>query len=70
MTATEEKTTLMTGAQILLECLKKEGVDEVFGYPGGAILNLYDALYDCKDIKHYLVRHEHKSVWACRLHPF
>ena len=46
MTATEEKTNLMTGAQILLECLKKEGVDEVFGYPGGAILNLYDALYE------------------------
>ena len=64
MTATEEKTTLMTGAQILLECLKKEGVDEVFGYPGGAILNLYDALYDCKDIKHYLVRHEQAAIHA------
>lgn len=35
----DEKTNLMTGAQILLECLKKEGVNEVFGYPGGAILD-------------------------------
>ena len=61
---TEEKTKLMTGAQILLECLKKEGVDEVFGYPGGSILNLYDALYDCKDIKHYLVRHEQAAIHA------
>ncbi|MGN0004500.1 MAG: biosynthetic-type acetolactate synthase large subunit, partial [Candidatus Gastranaerophilaceae bacterium] len=52
------------GAQILLECLKKEGVDEVFGYPGGSILNLYDALYDCKDIKHYLVRHEQAAIHA------
>lgn len=61
---TEEKTKLMTGAQILLECLKKEGVDEVFGYPGGSILNLYDALYECKDIKHYLVRHEQAAIHA------
>lgn len=64
MTVTDEKTKLMTGAQILLECLKKEGVDEVFGYPGGSILNLYDALYDCKDIKHYLVRHEQAAIHA------
>ncbi|MBQ2645529.1 biosynthetic-type acetolactate synthase large subunit [bacterium] len=54
----------MTGAQILLECLKKEGVDEVFGYPGGSILNLYDALYECKEIKHYLVRHEQAAIHA------
>ncbi len=64
MSTTDEKTQLMTGAQILLECLKKEGVDEVFGYPGGAILNLYDALYDFNDIKHYLVRHEQAAIHA------
>lgn len=64
MTATDEKTNLMTGAQILLECLKKEGVDEVFGYPGGAILNLYDALYEFNGIKHYLVRHEQAAIHA------
>ena len=36
----------MTGAQILLECLLEKGLDTVFGYPGGTILNVYDALYD------------------------
>ena len=39
----------MTGAQILLECLLEQGVDTVFGYPGGTILNVYDALYDYHD---------------------
>lgn len=47
----------MKGAQILVECLKREGVDIVFGYPGGANLPIYDALYD-SDLKHILVRHE------------
>ncbi len=61
---TDEKTNLLTGARILLECLKKEGIDEVFGYPGGAILDLYDALYSCKEIKHYLVRHEQAAIHA------
>ena len=64
MQTTDEKTNMMTGARILLECLKKEGVDEVFGYPGGSILNLYDALYEFKDIKHYLVRHEQAAIHA------
>ncbi len=48
----------MTGAQALLESLKLEGVDIIFGYPGGQILPTYDALYSFKDIKHILVRHE------------
>ena len=47
----------MKGAQILIECLKREGVDIIFGYPGGANLPIYDALYDAP-IKHILVRHE------------
>ncbi len=55
---------MLTGARILLECLKKEGVDEVFGYPGGAILDLYDALYEFDGIKHYLVRHEQAAIHA------
>lgn len=38
----------LTGAQIVLECLKEQGVDTVFGYPGGAILNIYDELYKQK----------------------
>ena len=44
---------LMTGAQILLECLKEQEVDTVFGYPGGSILNVYDALYgESENIRH------------------
>ena len=39
----------LTGAEIIVECLKEQGVDTVFGYPGGAILNVYDALYEYKD---------------------
>ncbi len=48
----------MTGAQVLLECLKHEGVSVIFGYPGGALLPVYDALYNYQDIQHVLVRHE------------
>src|SRR5271157_4025053 len=51
------KTTTMTGASILWECLEREGVKHVFGYPGGAILPAYDALKHSK-IHHVLVRHE------------
>ncbi len=47
----------MNGAKIFLECLKKEGVDTIFGYPGGVVLYIYDELYH-SDIKHILVRHE------------
>ena len=39
----------LTGAEIIIECLKEQGVDTVFGYPGGAILNVYDALYKHSD---------------------
>ncbi len=48
----------MTGAQIVLESLRREGVDTIFGYPGGTILPLYDTLPQFPDIKHILVRHE------------
>jgi len=54
----------LTGAQAILECLKKEGVKTIFGYPGGAVLPLYDALYFEKDIKHILVRHEQGAAHA------
>ncbi len=54
----------MKGAKILLECLKKEGVDTIFGYPGGRVLDIYDAIYQQKDIKHYLVRHEQGAAHA------
>ncbi len=48
----------MRGAKILLESLKKEGVDTIFGYPGGVLLSLFDEIYNEKEIKFYLVRHE------------
>src|SRR5437660_29228 len=48
----------LSGAQILLECLRQEEVTHIFGYPGGAVLPIYDAIFDCKDIHHILVRHE------------
>ena len=60
--ATENK--IMKGAQILLQSLIKEGVNEIFGYPGGVLLNIYEELYHCKEIKHYLVRHEQAAVHA------
>jgi acetolactate synthase-1/2/3 large subunit len=49
---------LITGAEILVRCLKEEGVEHMFGYPGGAVLHIYDALYAQDDVKHVLVRHE------------
>jgi acetolactate synthase-1/2/3 large subunit len=48
----------LTGARIVLECLKREGVDLVFGLPGGAVLPIYDALYDFPGLRHILVRQE------------
>jgi len=55
----------MTGAEIIIECLKEQGVDTVFGYPGGAILNVYDALYKYKDdIHHILTSHEQGAAHA------
>ena len=47
-----------TGAKIVLECLKEQGVDTIFGYPGGTVLNIYDELYSCKDINCILTSHE------------
>ena len=55
---------MYSGAQILLKSLIKEGVEEIFGYPGGVVLPLYDALYMQDEIKHYLVRHEQAAVHA------
>ncbi|GFM35350.1 biosynthetic-type acetolactate synthase large subunit [Desulfovibrio psychrotolerans] len=54
----------MTGARILLECLKKEGVDVLFGYPGGAVIDIYDELPRHENIRHVLVRHEQGAVHA------
>ena len=55
----------LNGAEIVIECLKEQGVDTVFGYPGGAILNVYDALYKHKDeITHILTSHEQGAAHA------
>ena len=55
----------LTGAQIVMECLKEQGVDTVFGFPGGAILNVYDALYEYQEeITHYLTSHEQGASHA------
>ncbi len=53
-----------TGAEIVIECLKREGVRHIFGYPGGVILNIFDLLYDEKDIQLILTRHEQAAVHA------
>ena len=55
----------LTGAEIVIECLKEQGVDTVFGYPGGAILNVYDALYQHQnEIRHILTSHEQGAAHA------
>lgn len=61
------KTTQLSGSQAVLEALLAEGVDTIFGYPGGAIMPIYDALYDYSEkIKHILVRHEQGGIHAAQ----
>ena len=56
---------MITGAEAMLKALIEEGVDTIFGYPGGAIIPVYDRLYDYKDkLKHILVRHEQGATHA------
>jgi acetolactate synthase-1/2/3 large subunit len=54
----------LSGAEIVVQCLKDEGVDHVFGYPGGAVLHIYDAIFKQDDVKHVLVRHEQGATHA------
>ena len=54
----------LSGAEIIIECLKAEGIDYVFGYPGGAVLHIYDAFYKQNDVQHILVRHEQGATHA------
>ncbi len=56
--------TMMTGAEIVIRCLQEEKVDYVFGYPGGAVLHIYDELFKQDKVKHILVRHEQAAVHA------
>ncbi len=57
-----ERNVKLTGAQIVVRFLKDEGVEHLFGYPGGAVLHIYDELYKQDDVKHVLVRHEQGAV--------
>ena len=63
-TQRDRKTVELTGAEIIIECLKAEGIDYVFGYPGGAVLHIYDAFYQQDDVQHILVRHEQGATHA------
>ena len=54
----------LTGAEIVIKALRDQGVDVIFGYPGGAVLPIYDALFKQNDLRHILVRHEQAAVHA------
>jgi len=54
----------LTGAEIVIKALVDQGVDTIFGYPGGAVLPIYDALFQQNNIRHILVRHEQGAVHA------
>ncbi len=56
--------TMMTGAEIVIRCLQEEKVEYIFGYPGGAVLHIYDELFKQDQVKHVLVRHEQAAVHA------
>src|ERR1700759_1974681 len=60
----EAKTETLTGAEILVRALVDQGVDTIFGYPGGAVLPIYDALFKVEGITHVLVRHEQGAAHA------
>jgi len=64
MTAIDTQASTQTGAEVLLRALREQGVDIIFGYPGGAVLPIYDALYQQNSIRHILVRHEQAAVHA------
>ena len=61
----------LNGAEIVIECLKEQRVDTVFGYPGGSILNIYDALYKHQDEITHILRSEERRVGKeCRSHIY
>ena len=63
----EERRGFCTGSEAVMRCLEAEGVDTIFGYPGGAIMPIYDALYDyAGKINHVLVRHEQGAIHAAQ----
>lgn len=64
MPASKTVPMMATGAEVILRVLEEEGVDVIFGYPGGAVLPIYDALFKQKKIRHILVRHEQAATHA------
>ncbi|MBV9236767.1 MAG: hypothetical protein JOZ94_13110, partial [Xanthobacteraceae bacterium] len=54
----------MTGAEMVIQALADQGVEDLFGYPGGAVLPIYDALFHQEKVRHILVRHEQGAVHA------
>jgi acetolactate synthase-1/2/3 large subunit len=63
-TAKDKTMAAMTGAQMVVKALRDQGVDVIFGYPGGAVLPIYDAIFQQNEIRHVLVRHEQAAVHA------
>ncbi|HHM23447.1 MAG TPA: acetolactate synthase 3 large subunit, partial [Bacteroidetes bacterium] len=59
-----QRAQLLSASEILVRALIEEGVDTIFGYPGGAVIGLYDVLYQTPEIRHILVRHEQGAVHA------
>ena len=59
-----QSTEILSGADIFVRALKDEGVKHLFGYPGGAVLHIYDSLYGQDDVEHILVRHEQGATHA------
>src|SRR3569623_2278379 len=64
LTGTPTTAETMTGAQMVIRALKDQGVTHIFGYPGGAVLPIYDALFKVEGITHVLVRHEQGAAHA------
>ena len=59
-------TSHMTGAKMVVQALTDQGVDTVFGYPGGAVLPIYDEIFQQNEIRHILIRHEQGAVHAVK----
>ncbi|MEY3410435.1 MAG: acetolactate synthase large subunit, partial [Pseudomonadota bacterium] len=62
--STQQQAGQISGAEIIMRCLQEENVKFVFGYPGGAVLHIYDAIFKQDKFKHILVRHEQAAVHA------
>ena len=64
LSQTSAKTAKLSGSEMIMECLKAENVEYIFGYPGGAVLHIYDALFQEEQLQHILVRHEQAATHA------